>query len=462
MRPSFLLGSALCVLAAFSAADARAQCRDRLDRANHNARDMPAGTPYQVHDALSDNSLMAEEVVTSNPAECLKLVTQMEALMRRHGKAIVEESGAPAASAAARPRTLEELFPSTPRSQRLAQMRVSTGGQTRADALALNEYANASRALGFAVYGAAIETNPAAAAEAVSVTDRSVAAAEATQETMIMINQEGDVLHAQLEDAFRELAAAQRAQDRFVQEYGELAALSKDAATNPLKRLEAAKRNLKNATDRLNKWIERNLEEGFAPGYLGAMRVLEARYKPRFEQIERQCEKMRQDAFQKFAQAAIQGKKTTAVEDAGKACSQLERPLKEQSQREEDELHKKYRLPEKADETGEEEPEKKPTPPKAPPKAPVKSPKAPPAPTVPATPPTPATPPAAAPPAPAAPAPVDDLLAPLTLQPKAPATPATPPTPPTPPTPATPPAAAPPASAPVDDLLAPLTPSKPK
>ncbi|MBQ1498508.1 MAG: hypothetical protein IIZ38_09350 [Sphingomonas sp.] len=457
MRPSYLLGSALCVLAAFSAADARAQCRDRLDRANDNARDMPAGTPYQVHDALSDNSLMAEEVVTSNPAECLKLVTQMEALMRRHGKAIVEESGAPAASAAARPRTLEELFPPTPRSQRLAQMRVSTGGQTRADALALNEYANASRALGFAVYGAAIETNPAAAAEAVSVTDRSVAAAEATQETMIMINQEGDMLHAQLEDAFRELEAAQRAQDRFAQEYAQLAPLSKDLAKNPLRRLEAAKRNLKNATDRLNKWIERNLEEGFAPGYLGAMRVLEARYKPRFEQIERQCEKMRQDAFQKFAQATIQGKKTTAVEDAGKACSQLERPLKEQSQREEDEIHKKYRLPEKADEKGEEESEKQPTPPKpqpkAPPKAPVKPPKAPPAPTV------PATPPAAAPPAPAAPAPVDDLLAPLTLQPKAPATPATPPTPPTP---ATPPAAAPPAPAPVDDLLAPLTPSKPK
>ncbi|MDH4744289.1 hypothetical protein OMP43_09705 [Sphingomonas sp. CBMAI 2297] len=350
MRPSFLLGSALCVLAAFSAADARAQCRDRLDRANDNARDMPAGTPYQVHDALSDNSLMAEEVVTSNPAECLKLVTQMEALMRRHGKAIVEESGAPAAGAAARPRTLEELFPPTPRSQRLAQMRVSTGGQTRADALALNEYANASRALGFAVYSRTIETNPAAAAEAVSVTDRSVAAAEATQETMIMINQEGDMLHAQLEDAFRELEAAQRAQDRFAQKYGELAtSLGKEPGSNPLKRLEAAKRNLKNATDRLNKWIERNLEEGFAPGYLGAMRVLEARYKPKFEKIEEQCEKMRQAAFDKFAQAALTGKKTTALEDAGKACSQMERPLKEQSQREEDEIHKKYKLPEASD-----------------------------------------------------------------------------------------------------------------
>lgn len=221
MRPSFLLGSALCVLAAFTAVDARAQCAARLERANHNARDMPENTPYQVHDELSDQSLLAEEVKDSNPAECLKAVARMEALMRRHGKGIVETSGAPAATGvAARPETLDALFPPTPLSRRLAQMRISTGGQTRADALALNEYANASRALGFAIYSGTIESNAAAAAEAVSVTDRSVAAAEATQETMIMINQEGDVLHAQLEDAFRELEAAQRAQDRFAQKYG--------------------------------------------------------------------------------------------------------------------------------------------------------------------------------------------------------------------------------------------------
>ncbi|OSZ70313.1 hypothetical protein CAP40_05730 [Sphingomonas sp. IBVSS2] len=349
MRPSFLLGSALCVLAVLTAVDARAQCAARLERANHNARDMPENTPSEVHDQLSDQSLLADETKDSNPAECLKAVVRMEALMRRHGKAIVEESGMPAAVAAARPRTLDELFPPTPLSRRLAQMRVPTGGQTRADALALNEYANASRALGFAIYSGTIESNAAAAAEAVSVTDRAVAAAEATQETMIMINQEGDMLHAQLEDAFRELETAQRAQDRFAQKYGELAPLSQDPVANPLKRLEAAKRNLKNATDRLNKWIERNLEEGFAPGYLGAMRVLEARYKPKFEKIEEQCEKMRQAAFDKFAQAALTGKKTTALEDAGKACSQMEKPLKEQSQREEDEIHKKYKLPEKPD-----------------------------------------------------------------------------------------------------------------
>ncbi len=350
MRPSFLLGSALCVLAVLTAVDARAQCAARLERANHNARDMPENTPSEVHDQLSDQSLLADETKDSNPAECLKAVVRMEALMRRHGKAIVEESGMPAAVAAARPRTLDELFPPTPLSRRLAQMRVPTGGQTRADALALNEYANASRALGFAIYSGTIESNAAAAAEAVSVTDRAVAAAEATQETMIMINQEGDMLHAQLEDAFRELETAQRAQDRFAQKYGELAtSLGKEPGSNPLKRLEAAKRNLKNATDRLNKWIERNLEEGFAPGYLGAMRVLEARYKPKFEKIEEQCEKMRQAAFDKFAQAALTGKKTTALEDAGKACSQMEKPLKEQSQREEDEIHKKYKLPEKPD-----------------------------------------------------------------------------------------------------------------
>ncbi|MBN8812194.1 MULTISPECIES: hypothetical protein [unclassified Sphingomonas] len=446
MRPSFLLGSALCVLAAFTAVDARAQCAARLERANHNARDMPENTPYQVHDELSDQSLLAEEVKDSNPAECLKAVARMEALMRRHGKGIVETSGAPAATGvAARPETLDALFPPTPLSRRLAQMRISTGGQTRADALALNEYANASRALGFAIYSGTIESNAAAAAEAVSVTDRSVAAAEATQETMIMINQEGDVLHAQLEDAFRELEAAQRAQDRFAQKYGEFAtSLGKEQGTNPLKRLEAAKRNLKNATDRLNKWIERNLEEGFAPGYLGAMRVLEARYKPKFEQIERQCEKMRQDAFQKFAQAALTGRKTTAIEDAGKACSQMERPLKAQSQREEDEIHKKYKLPEKADDdlltplTVE---------PKGPGKgtAPAKAPEAPDDLLTPLTVES-KGPGKEATPAKAPEAPVDDLLTPLTVEPKGTGKEAAP-------------AKAP--EAPVDDLLAPLT-VKPK
>jgi hypothetical protein len=336
------------MLAFLAAADARAQCAARLERANHNARQMPENTPSQVHDELSDQSLLAEETKDSNPAECLRAVTQMEALMRRHGKSIVEASGVPAAGGvAARPKTLDELFPPTPLGQRLVRMRASTGGQTRADVRALQEYIDASRAWGFAVYSANDTSNP-AAARVVAVTDDVVAAAEATQEVMIQINQDGDVLHAQLQDAFAELEAAQRAQYNYLNP-GDLLAPLAPVPEAIRKRLDAARSNLRDVTKRLNEWIERNLEEGFAPGYLGAMRVLEARYKPRFEQIEIQCEKLRQAAFGKLAEAVLTGKKTTAVEDAGKACSQMEAPLKEQSQREEDEIHEKYKLPEKGE-----------------------------------------------------------------------------------------------------------------
>lgn len=301
-----------------STSPALADCGKRLDMAAEAASALPNNVGWQVTDSLSDQYEAALEVAETNPSQCLAMVAEMEATIQRYSGAM--RSGSDVGASANSDLSVESLFPPSPKSARLAELARSASPAAVEDANALAEYRDAAIARGFALAQQANRFGPAAQQAVVQAAMEEIAAAESAQE-IILVNDEGDQLHAQLEDALRELDDAKEAVDRLNARYDGLTGL--DAETQQaVRRLNRAHARLQTVRNRLDQWLDEQIA-GMRPGFERAADQLLQSYKPQFDAAEKKCDVIMQQALASVAAASS----NSGFGQALAACRAVRQPV---------------------------------------------------------------------------------------------------------------------------------------
>lgn len=446
-----MTGAALGVLAFLAPQVASAQCEQRLERAVAAIGTLPDGVDGRVHDQIVD----LHDAAGGNDGRCVEAgVARMEEVLRRNGTRIegdVASAGAGAAtsgaSGAGYTPGLIQVTPPTPFALRLPTLLAALAPQRRAEVEAISEYVGAVRGLGVRMAQTAAPSSPAQANEIAQTANTTIEAAESFQE--VLVNQRGDQLHAQLEDAFRNFEEAQQTWEDHLNRLG---------SENSVERLRLiqARSRLRSVHDRMNKWLLDELGEGRAPGYAAAFAALEARHQQENRAIDAQCDARNETAQVQLARDYLAGdRNSTAITDAISDCEAISIPVRRRQLKEWDELEIRFAVtPGVVEEVTEDESRPRTRTRRAPPQPTAPSPSEPAddllAPLVPSGQKAPA----------ATTEPADDLLAPLTPS-GGDKTPAAEPADDllAPLTPSSGDKA--PAAEPTDDLLAPLTPSRP-
>lgn len=340
-RLSLLAAGALVLI---SPQIAWAGCEARLAKAANAVGLMPAEVDYRVNDQLNEYYSEAEALVGSDEAACLALVVRMEDLIRRNGGRIADEAP-PSGRASAGVGAQAEPSPAagvisvsspTPFSQTLPSRLASVPAQQRAEVAALSDYINTARGLGMRVIQQATTSAPTDANVIIRAANEAIEAAEGAQQ--VLINERGDQLHAELEDAFRSFEEARDSLQNRINQSGSATAAERA-------NLRRATGQLASVRARLNRWLLDRLGEGRAPGYAAAFLALEARQQQEERTLTAQCDARFEAAHAQLAQNYLGGDRhSNALDQAIAACQSISIPVRKRHQSEMDELEAHFAI----------------------------------------------------------------------------------------------------------------------
>lgn len=338
-----LSGVVIGALALLAPQTAAADCGTRLAQAAQAVGLLSDSVDHRVHDRLHDHYAEAESLVGADERRCLGVVQRMEDLIRSNGGRIGNgrstSDARPAASGvgsrSSGPSVMTINAP-TPFSRTLSSRTASLSAQTRAEVVALSEYIEVLRQVGAELASrSSVPTED--ANRAVQATNLAIEASEAVQE--ILINAEGDQLHAQLEDAFRTFDESQSQWRTQLERSGApVTAAQRSQMTRALSQLNEVR-------GRLDRWLLETLGEGRAPGYAAAFLALEARHQREEGRVTAQCDALAEAAQAQMARDYLAGKRdSTALAEAIAQCQAISVPLREEQQREMDELEARFEI----------------------------------------------------------------------------------------------------------------------
>lgn len=333
---------------------AAAQCEARLARAAEAVGHLPDAVDAEVHDRLNELYHEAEGLVGADEAGCLAAVERMEAMIRANGVRI-SGAGAPTIAAPAPTTATRASVAPTPGvtppaafASALPARLAALSAERRAEVSALSDYVEAVRSLGGPLAQQAAPSAPAEAARTAEAASDAIESAEAVQ--AVLINQEGDRLHAELEDAVRRLDAADAALDQATSNALKVlpeedavvdAAMAKHRQAR--ERYERARANLDGVRRRLDQWLEEQWDEDYLPGYAAAFRALEAKHQQESRDLDARCDAAMRAGQIGVAQAYASGdRNSNALGDSIAQCRAISEPIRRRQQQEADALEARY------------------------------------------------------------------------------------------------------------------------
>ena len=247
MRRLSLVSLGALSLALPSAAFAQ-DCVSALEDIAGRVSELPTSVPHEIPDQLQEMYDQASEAADSNPRQCLSIVARMDQIVRRYGGAAGTAGGSGNAGENG-PSTGSQTADNGPQSgepsaEQLAEQAAEERRQERLerathdqaeDARAINAYADAFRAYKTAIHDVAKELkSPAAALSSIDRPLDEIVDISVQMENDVIVNDDVDVLHAKLEDAFRRVDELRKVVDREWKRFLESEKKRKQASEDPL------------------------------------------------------------------------------------------------------------------------------------------------------------------------------------------------------------------------------------